>query len=77
MAIMAYNFSQAEQTAHTLHGSIKFCGFTVFQGDINALETALTQQNIDLSRQYFVVLHDKLLDLLAQQDEIMRYLGDR
>jgi HPt (histidine-containing phosphotransfer) domain-containing protein len=73
-AIHANDFSAAEQTAHTLHGSIRFCGFTVFQEDAQALETALQKQEPHSSRHYYSVLYDKLTDFLARQESIKQTL---
>ncbi len=71
-AIQSNDFSEASQVAHSLHGSIRFCGFTVFQNDAKALESALQQQDLKSSRHYYTVLCGKLAGFWNQQETIKR-----
>ena len=76
-SIHSNDLSAAGQVAHSLHGSIRFCGFREFQEDAKALEIALQQQNISLSQQYFSTLRKKLANLIKQQDKIRQALAHK
>ncbi len=74
MAMQSNDLSSAEKTTHTLHGSIRFCGFKAFQDDAKALESALQKQDLQTSRHYYRILHRKLTNFLNQRDTIQQLL---
>ncbi len=73
LAILKKDFDTAETVTHTLHGSLRFCGFVVFQEAVRLLEIALKQQDIMSIQRNFRALKQKLDAFLQSQDEIKDY----
>jgi len=77
LAILKKDFDTAKAITHTLHGSLRFCGFIAFQEEAKSLETALKQQDMMSIQQNFRALKQKLDNFLQSQDEIEDYFERR
>jgi len=66
--------SVAEETAHKLHGSVSFCGFTDLQACAMALEISLSKNNYQQINPDFLLLKNKIIDFISLKENILNQL---
>jgi CheY-like chemotaxis protein len=64
----------AEETAHKLHGSVSFCGFTDLQACAKALEISLSKNDTQQIYPNFLLLKNKIIDFISLKESILNQL---